>query len=149
MTDDRRHDGAHFQGWLVLRSRTISSLTPDKSAGTEASSTRMRAMSERNWLTISDSAAWLIGGMASVIIATTMLYAGWLGSTVSELKTDVAKVNAKMDYLGQSTDSRVTVGQAMLEDKIADLKVEIDKLHHNDEIIGEKLLSFERSKRKY
>ena len=96
-------------------------------------------LEERNWLTISNSAAWLIGGMASIMIATTMAYAGWLGATVSELKTDLAKVNAKMDYVAQTTDARVTLGQAMLEDKIADIRIELDKLRHNDEMIGEKL----------
>ena len=103
---------------------------------------------ERNWLTISDSAAWLIGGMASIMIATTMAYAGWLGSSVSELKTDVAKVNAKMDYVAQSTDARVSLGQTMLEDKIADIRIELDKLHHNDEMIGEKLLRHDKQKRR-
>ena len=103
---------------------------------------------ERNWLTISDSAAWLIGGMASIMIATTMAYAGWLGSSVSELKTDVAKVNAKMDYVAQSTDARVSLGQTMLEDKIADIRIELDKLHHNDEMIGEKLLRPDKQKRR-
>ncbi len=103
---------------------------------------------ERNWLTISDSAAWLIGGMASIMIATTMAYAGWLGASVSELKTDVAKVNAKMDYVAQSTDARVSLGQTMLEDKIADIRIELDKLHHNDEMIGEKLLRPDKQKRR-
>jgi hypothetical protein len=103
---------------------------------------------ERNWLTISDSAAWLIGGMASIMIATTMAYAGWLGTTVSELKTDLAKVNAKMDYFSQTTDARVTLVQTMLEDKIASLRIEIDKLHHNDDMIGEKILSSGKEKRK-
>jgi hypothetical protein len=103
---------------------------------------------ERNWLTISDSAAWLIGGMASVMIATTMAYAGWLGASVSELKTDLAKVNVKMDYISQTNDSRLTLVQAMLEDKIASLKIDLDKLHHNDEMIGEKLLSSAKLKRK-
>lgn len=103
---------------------------------------------ERDWLTISDSAAWLIGGMASVMVATLMLYAAWLGYTVTELKTDVAELNAKMDYVNKSTDTRLTVGNAMLEDKIAGVKVEIDKLRHNDEMIGEKLLSIDRGRRK-
>jgi hypothetical protein len=103
---------------------------------------------ERNWLTISDSAAWLIGGMASIMIATTMAYAGWLGSSVSELKTDLAKVNAKMDFLAQSTDARVSLGQTMLEDKIANIRVELDKLHHNDEMIGEKLSPGAKAKRR-
>ncbi len=107
------------------------------------------AMSEeRNWLTISHSAAWVIGGMASIIIATTMAYAGWLGASVSELKTELAKVNAKVDYLSQSTEARISVGQTMLEDKVANLKVEIDKLRHNDEMIGERLLYSGRPKRK-
>jgi hypothetical protein len=103
---------------------------------------------QRNWLTISDSAAWLIGGMASVMIATTLAYAGWLGASVSELKTDLAKVNAKMDYFSQTTDARVTLVQTMLEDKIANLKIETDKLRHNDDIIGEKLLSSGKEKRR-
>jgi hypothetical protein len=103
---------------------------------------------ERNWLAISHSAAWLIGGMASVMMATTLIYAAWLGTNVSELKADVAKVNAKVDYVSQSTDARVTLGQATLEDKISSIKVEIDKLHHNDEVIGEKLLLVDRWKRK-
>jgi hypothetical protein len=103
---------------------------------------------ERNWLTISHSAAWLIGGMASLIIVTTMAYAGWLGASVSELKIDLAKVNAKMDYLGQSTDARVSLGQTILEDKIASIKIELDKLHHNDEMIGERLLYSHKLKRK-
>jgi hypothetical protein len=101
-----------------------------------------------NWLTISDSAAWLIGGMASVMIATTMAYAGWLGASVSELKTDLAKVNAKMDYLSQTSDARVTLVQTMLEDKIASIRIELDKLHHNDEMIGEKLTPSAKAKRK-
>ena len=103
---------------------------------------------ERNWLTISDSAAWLIGGMASIMIATTMAYAGWLGASVSELKTDLAKVNAKMDYVSQSTDARVSLGQTMLEDKIANIRIELDKLHHNDEMIGEKLSPSDKRKRR-
>lgn len=103
---------------------------------------------ERNWLTISESAAWLIGGMASIMIATTMAYAGWLGASVSELKTDLAKVHAKVDYVAQSTDARVSLGQAMLEDKIANIRVELDKLRHNDEMIGEKLSPSVRAKRK-
>ena len=73
------------------------------------------------------------------MIATTMAYAGWLGASVSELKTDLAKVNAKMDYVSQSTDARVSLGQTMLEDKIANIRIELDKRGHNDEMIGEKL----------
>jgi hypothetical protein len=103
---------------------------------------------EQNWLTISNSAAWLIGGMASVMIATTMAYAGWLGASVSELKTDVAKVNAKMDYMSQTNDARITLVQTMLEDKIASIRIELDKLHHNDEMIGEKLTPSVKAKRK-
>ena len=103
---------------------------------------------ERNWLTISDSAAWLIGGMASIMIATTMAYAAWLGTTVSELKTDLAKAYVKVDYVAQSTDARLSLGQAMLEDKIANIRVELDKLRHNDEMIGEKLSPSVRAKRK-
>jgi hypothetical protein len=105
-------------------------------------------LEERNWLTISDSAAWLIGGMASIMIATTMAYAGWLGATVSELKADLAKVNAKMDYVAQTTDARVSLAQTMLEDKIANIRIELDKLHHNDEMIGEKLSPSVRAKRR-
>jgi uncharacterized membrane protein YhiD involved in acid resistance len=103
---------------------------------------------QRNWLTISDSAAWLIGGMASVMIATTLAYAGWLGASVSELKTDLAKVNAKMDYFSQTTDARVTLVQTMLEDKIANLKIETDKQRHNDDMIAEKLRSSGKEKRR-
>jgi hypothetical protein len=103
---------------------------------------------ERNWLTISDSAAWLIGGMASIMIATTMAYAGWLGASVSELKTDLAKVHAKVDYVAQSTDVRVSLNQTMLEDKISNIKIELDKLHHNDEMIGEKLTPSAKAKLK-
>jgi hypothetical protein len=82
------------------------------------------------------------------MIATTMAYAGWLGASVSELKTDLAKVNAKMDYVAQSTDARVSLGQTMLEDKIANIRVELDKLRHNDEMIGEKLSPAAKAKRK-
>ena len=42
--------------------------------------------------------------------------------------------------LTQTNDTRITLGQTMLEDKIADIKIEIDKLHHNDDMIGEKLI---------
>ena len=82
------------------------------------------------------------------MIATTMAYAGWLGASVSELKTDVAKVNAKMDYISQTYDARITLAQTMLEDKIAGLKIEIDKLRHNDDMIGERLLSTAKDRRK-
>ena len=35
------------------------------------------------------------------MVATLMLYAAWLGYTVTELKTDVATLNAKMDYVNK------------------------------------------------
>ena len=36
----------------------------------------------------------------------------------------------------------------MLEDKIASIRIEIDKLRHNDEMIGEKLSGSGKDKRK-
>ena len=53
----------------------------------------------RNWLAVPESLAWVIGGLASAVIAATMVYAAWLGASVSELKTEVAKLNVKVDYL--------------------------------------------------